>query len=446
MASILFIAYIAIGIILLVAVALKPRLFWPALIVAAVFAAGLSIRGYTIFDEYFIGCVLAGGLLSISVGATHLYRRKEDIWEYLHRWIFYLFVIYMVVESVRGMLILESVEKSRWVVFYGMLGIIAFVVSKKGFPVPNARKVSLIVSASATIYLIVYLLHGFLFTEVFRGISRFAIQPGEWSTTAYALFPLVVAIPAAIYLIQDKNHQYRWIGWATLILAILAAFYYLSRVSWLVIFGFLFISLFKLGIRRVVLLIICFLLIFSLLFGITGKAALTERGRAFFGELWGTVEAIQISKPAHDIERQAHWQVGFVSISENWGTFLFGYGFRTHGWVISPQLKKLFEEKGRPDLAAKVRDDQSTEGFTALLVDTGLVGILLLGMNFLLTARKVFIQKKNPNRTLLLLCILFAFLWLPVINMLDIMLFYLLIMPQGLLYQLSEYKYDRHIY
>jgi len=431
----------AIGIFLLGIVALRPKLFWPALIIAAVGTAGLMMKGYTFIDEYFIGCILLGGFMAMSLGAVTLRGCREDTWGYLHRWIFFLMIIYMIAQSFRGLIVLESLKKIRWVVYYGVLGIITFLISNKGFPVPSWRKTSLIVSGSTLAYLILYLSHGF-FTETVRGISRFVVQPGEWSTTAYALFPLVIAIPTSIFLIRDRSYKYRWVGWATLIGAILAAFYYFSRVAWLVIFGFLFVSFFKLGFRRVFFFLLCFLLIFSLFFGIGSKTQLIEKGGGFFGELFRTVQSVRFWEDLTgiDIDRKVHFQVGFISIMEDWKSFLFGHGFRMHGLVISPYLKKLYGEKGFPALAASVREDESTEGFTALLVDTGLVGMLLLGMNFLFVARKIFCSKKSPNRIILLLSLLFTFLWLPVINMLDIMLFYLLIMPSGLLVQLSRYE------
>ena len=430
----------AIGILLLGVVALKPKLFWSALIMAAVGGAGFMIKGYTFIDEYFIGCVLLGGLSSMSIGAVRLQKNKESIRDFLHRWIFFFLIAYMIIQSVRGILIWESLEKFRWVVYYGMLGLIVLMTTHKGFPVPSWRKISLIVSGSTLAYLILYLSHG-LFTETVRGISRFEVQPGEWSTTAYALFPLVIAIPAAIFLINDRSYKYRWVGWTTLVAAILAALYYLSRVAWLVILAFLFISLFKLGFRKVIFFLLCFLLIFSLFFGVGSKIQLIEKGSGFFGELLRTVQSIRFweGSTGIDIDRKVHLQVGFISIMEDWKSFLFGYGFRMNGLVISPHLKKLYEEKGFPELAAKVKDDEATEGFTALLVDTGMVGMLLLGTNFLFVAGKIIIRKKNPYRLLLLLSLVFTFLWLPVINMVDIMLFYLLIMPKGLLLQLSQY-------
>ncbi len=204
---------IVTGIVVLGVVALKPRLLWPILIMATVGTAGIMVGGkYTFLDEYLTGCVLFGGFLAVSVRAVHLRKERENVWGQFHKWVFLLMIGYMIVQSLQGLLVLESLRKIRWVVYYGMLGITVFVISNKGFPVPSRRKISLIVSGSVLVYLVSYLLHGLL-TETLRGISRFEVQPGEWSTTAYALFPLVIAIPSAIFLFEDRNYTYRLVGW-----------------------------------------------------------------------------------------------------------------------------------------------------------------------------------------------------------------------------------------
>ena len=78
-------------------------------------------------------------------------------------------------------------------------------------------------------------------------------------------------------------------------------------------------------------------------------------------------------------------------------------------------------------------------GFPALLIDTGWLGILLLIMNFLFVAYEIFSYNKRRFTTYLLWCSLsVTFLWLLVSNIQDIMLFYLMIMPGGLLALLSE--------
>jgi hypothetical protein len=435
-----------IGLIVIGIVALKPKLFWPALIIVTIGTAGLMVGGkYTFLDEYLVGCILLGGFMTISIGAVTLQKDQEDIWSSLHKWIFLIMVLYMIAQSFRGLIVLESLRKIRWVVYFGMLGIMAFIISNKGFPVPSGRKISLIIAISTLGYLILYIVWG-LFSEIVRGISRWDLLCVEWGTTAYSSFPLVIAIPAVILLLKDRSHIYRWVGWITLITAILEAFYYDSRVSWLVIFGFLFVSLFKLGIRRVIFFLSCFLLIFSLYLGINNKAKFAEESSIFWGKLSKTAQSIcfwnastvtNVTKT--EIERKAHMQVGFISVMQNWKSFLFGYGYQVSGVVIGPHLKKIYEDSGFPEFAATVKEDQSTVGFTALFVDTGWIGILLLGMSFLFIARKILIQKKDPYRLLFLLSLLFTFLWLFVVNIADIVLFYFLIMPNGLLVQLSRY-------
>jgi len=435
-----FVIYGIIGIILMGVVATKPKYFWPTLVIVAVGTVGMMVGGrYTFLDEYLIGCILFGGLLTVSMGALTFRKSRENTWDHLHKWIFLLMILYMIIQSLRGLIVLESLRKIRWIVYYGMLGIIMFMISNKGFPVPSNRKISLIVSSTTLGYLIFYIAYG-LFSEIINGISRWELQTVVWGTTAYALFPLVIGIPTALFLLKDRNRVYRQVGLATLITVALAAFYYNSRVSWLVIFSFLFVYLFKLGIRKVILIIFSFLIIFSLYFGINDRVNLANKTSSFFGELSRTTRSIYFwdVSAKTDIDRKVHVKVGLISITENWKTLLFGYGFRVHGFIIGPYLIRLYTQYNLSQLAAKVKDDEATEGFTALLVDTGVVGIMLLVINFMFVTHKIFVQKRNPNRNIFLLSLIFAFLWLTVINMVDIMLFYFLIMPNGLVVQLSQ--------
>ncbi len=188
------------------------------------------------------------------------------------------------------------------------------------------------------------------------------------------------------------------------------------------------------------------MLIFSLFFGVGNRAKFIGRAGDFYREIVEVVENIWVPlEQKHDIDRIIHIQVGFISISESWENFFFGYGLRTSGFIISSHLKRSLEEHGLFHLAAEVKDDVSTEGFTALLVDTGLFGIFLLGMNFLFTARKVIIQRENPYRIFLLLSLILTFFWLFLNNLLEIVLFYFLYL-QRLLYNLYLMTMHREYY
>lgn len=431
-----FIFFGIVGCGLVVLVAAKPRIFWEALIFFAVFSAGFMIRHFNFIDEYFVGCILFGGLLAIFMRAVKLKKKPErNIWEFLHKWLFFLFTIYMATQSLRGMFFLGGIMKIRWFIFFAMLFWVSFLITKKNFLMPRPQKICLVILLGSLGYLIIYLLHG-ISARIMRGVSWQAVQLTEWSTPAYALFLIVITIPCALFFIRENRRSYRRLGWLCLIISFVAAFFYSSRIAILVILGFCFIFFVKFGIRRVALLLFTLLIIFNFFFP-QGKI------NVFFGELPRLVRGIILwDESAVDIDRKMHLQVSFASISSNWKNFLFGYGFRTHGLFITPHLKNAYIKRGLRDTAAKLKPDQSTEGFTALLVDTGIIGLLLLLANFALVSREILVYKKNRYRFTILASLIFAFLWLPVINLLDIMLFYFLIMPNGLLIQLNRYSIE----
>jgi O-antigen ligase len=283
-------------------------------------------------------------------------------------------------------------------------------------------------------------LSGLVSENIFQ-FSRWDLQTTYWSTTAYALFPLVIGVPSALFLVRDKRNSYKFLGWGTIAASLIAVTYYESRVGWILLTVFIITLIFSAGFVRGMFITFSLLIIIAGLFGILYGQKFEEKALYYYEDVSRTLDGLYNWDASNsDIDRKVHMEAGILSIKENVTNFMFGYGFRTSGTVISPYLKKLFEERGFPGLSAKVSDDESTEGYTAMLVDTGLVGMLLLIINFILTCCQIVLRKRNPNRLALLMSAVLALLWLPVINMLDITLFYFLIMPSGLLVQLSRYS------
>lgn len=436
--------YLAIGLFLAAVVAIKPNLFWYVLAGSAVFSAGLMTGGYTIIDEYFLGCVIIGGFLALLFKKVEKNDARSSLLNFLHDGAFALFISYMVLQSARGALLLSSPEKIRWIVFFAMLGVVGFVASKKIFRAPDPRMLALVISSSFAAYSAYYLGYGF-FTELLRGLSRYAIQPGEWSTTAYATFPAVVGIPAAIILMRDRSRKFQAVGWLTAILAVWAAAYYQIRTALLAILAFFAVSLPKLGIKKIAVFLLFVFFMGGLVYVTTYKANFVVKGGVFFESLYDTARGTILWEGAErDIDRRVHLLAGFATVSPDWTTMLFGYGWRVHGYVMGPYLYQLFEEKGFSNLAIRVTDNESTEGFSALLIDTGWVGVFLLVLNFSLAGLVVLTDEKSKNRLLSLASLALAFLWLPVINMLDITLLYLMIMPDGIVILLNRASDKTH--
>jgi len=419
--TILYLIYALVGVFAILTIALKPKLFWPFLIVATVATGGLMVEGHGLVEEYLVDLIILGALLALSIGAIHLKKQKEDKWETLHRVIFIIFIMYMLVQSVRGLLVLHDPRIIRWIFFYGFLGLLTFIITKKGFPIPNARKTSIIVSVSTLIYLIAYLLVGIIYESI-TGSSRWDLQGYIWAGSAGAVFPLVVAMPAALFLIRSKIRNDKIIAWLVIIMGMVITHYYSARSAAVMIFAFLIIALFTVKFRKVLILIIIFAVL-TMFFGIGNT--LTEYTHG--------IAKSAVLKSNSETGRLNFIYAAINAIEKNVITFLFGYGMYTNRYIISPYLYDLgyFGSGPMPKIAR-------TSGFSAQIIDVGLIGFLLFYLNIFFVARRVLFLKHNLNRLSILLALGMICLWPIISNIYDVLLLYLLIMPAGLFIQLSK--------
>lgn len=436
MESFLITLLIFVGLVILGIAFKKPDLFWPILIVISVGTTGLLIKGYCVIDEYFLLCFLLGFFASVIFKKICLSRRSYNFLEVFHIIIFFLFIVYILIQVVRGFWIWDDFKILRWFIYYLMLGVLAlFIILKEPSTVFNSRKASLIISLSAFIYFLSYLLHG-LFSEIIRGISWFDLQGVEWSGTAYAMFPIIIAVPAGIFLLRDRVWFYRLLGEVLLGLIVVISFYYSSRVSLLTIFVFflfMFASFIVKKPKKIMIftILIVLTLIILVLFVIGSKNVINYQ-KILFGnryEAW--------RQAGGDLDRYIHFRASFDAVDDNWSTLLFGYGIYSHRYVLAPYLQKLVNHY-LPGVV--VEGITRTEGFTALLVDTGWIGMLLFALNFLLVILKILSAHKLPSldKIFLLLAVVITFCWLLISNIHDMILLYLLVMPSGLILQLTD--------
>lgn len=436
--SLVFYSLIAIiGLSVFGTIALKPRLFWPILIIVTVGTGGIVIQSTGIMDEYFVVCILLGSMLAISIRVTYLQRIQENIWDHYHRWFFIIMVLYMILQSIRGVLLLEDLIKIHWIIFFSMLGILLFFISQIKFPFLSRRRISLIIASSSMGYSVLYITMG-IYYEIVLGESKWNIQNTMWGGTTYAAFPLVIILPAILFLIQDKQkYAYRKIGWTALLILIFQSFYYDSRISWITILIFSIISLYILGFRKFFYIFLIFICILSIFTNYVWPEWYSNK--VFLNVIFKSSLFIFNPLKAHDVGRLMHVRIGFPIISSNWKTLFFGYGFRASGPLIGPHLAELYYKYNMPRIAKEVMYYESTIGFTTLLIECGLLGVFLLSMNFFFVFRKIIIRKGNQRKKLILLTsLIMTYLWLFITNPLDIILFYLMIMPSGLLIQLSK--------
>ena len=344
-------------------------------------------------------------------------------------------VVYMLAQSFYSLILWQDWRITRWILYYGILGILLCISSEKDFNLPHPKQTALIITGSALFYFRSYLIYG-LFCENVRGIGRFAMQGIEWSGSAYAVFLLVIAIPAAIILLNQRSH-YQFIGWVALILMMVTGFYYDSRISCLSILAFIIVSISLINFKKVIILLICYLVLLCYISTGPCLGKWVDKTKEHIVNTYRNASDLWAPQQ-NDLDRNLHLKASFTAVNANWKRRMFGYGIHSHHYVMGCYLQPLYA-KYLPN--SKVRRITRTTGFPALLIDTGWVGILLLFLNFLFVAHTILAHTRwrlKTYRYLFLSSLLILFLWPLVSNIQDIMLFYFLIMPSGLIIQLTN--------
>ena len=436
-----------VGLVVVVIAASKPRHVWLLLVAISIISTGTLLQGLSIVDEYLLACFLLGTFMYVGmrfgVGSPKGFSRIER----LHWFLFLLMAAYLVFQAMRGVSELESARKLRWVVFYGMIGLLPLTLYAGRFPLPSRRQVASTVTMSTIVYFAVYLLSGLTAEGIYNG-DRYELQTVWWGSTAYSMLPVAIAIPAIFISLRDRDKWYRRLGWTAFLLVILASLYYDSRVGMLAVSAFLIVALPVIGIKRFLWVLtpaVIALLVFTWVIWPTSRTLgfTVDEVYRVVQTAWDPTERAQAGR--RDIDRSIYIRASFSSIDSDLSTFLFGHGLRAHGRVISPRLRELYIQYDRPDIATEIKEDASTEGFTALVVDTGLVGLLLLVANFGLVAVQVMRNSSDRYRYILLTSAVILFSWIFVINMLDVTLFYVAIMPSGLLVLMARPSEERAV-
>jgi hypothetical protein len=414
----------------------RPDHFWRVLAVGILATTPLMIGGYTWYDEGFIvGFLLGSHRLGSSrpKGAAHT--------------VFLLFAAYMLFESLRGMLVLESLRKIRWMVFFLIVIWLYYrlVGAAKRLPVDKGLPYSL--TRFGLWFHCVYVLWAVLAEAT--GVNRFMTQlpmltygytDSAWAMltpTAYAAFILIAILPAAIITTHDRQRSRRRIGWLTLLVIGITTLYYDSRVGGVYIAALLVVSLVQLELRRVIGLAAAVFAIFvfdSFVISIGGVKDFAY----YLDDLSVTASAVWSAEPVggvgRDVGRKAYLEAVYPALNESYVTLAFGHGFRVAGYAVAPYVDELFLFYG---LTPPGEEAVGTEAITNLSVDTGIVGVVLTAALFV-NAGVELVRRRTRFSLVLLTSLFMTVVWLSVINVIDAVLLYWVLMPHGLFGRLNE--------
>lgn len=443
------IAAIIISCTMIAIVIKKPKLFWPLLIIANIAGNGPRLMGYIFWDELLTGSIVIGAFLRMSTAKTENQKNNSSH----HKLIFAVWVVYMIIESVIGIAANNDLRIIRWTLFYCLLWGLSYILSLKNseFAFPSVKHFSVIVLTTIIVYYSAYLLHGIIIESILEMpyLGRFSAQFLEegflWSGSATAVFPALIAMPAALFVIDNDKFKIRILAWTAVIFMMTVGWYYDSRITWVVIFSVMLVSIKKIKFKTIIIFIVILLGVF-IVFVPSASVDL------FYEYLYDTFKSTQAlwDPTESDLTRQLQFEAGFLRLIDNAKTFFIGDGIYSHRVTIIPYIDALHtkyitkegqylipgHKEKRDDLTGQLTIFRTT-AFSALLVDTGIIGMFLFTLLFVMTIYKLTIRRGGYKVVLMVVCFL-AYMWMFNNNISEIILLYLFIMPYGIIEQLSR--------
>ncbi len=449
-----FYSWIQIGIafVFMICVMFKPKTFWPLIIIGSIIGQGPRFAGYGFYDEFLVGCTVVGVLFRIFVLSP---KRNVDVPPTQQRAVYYLWIGYMIIESIIGIVVNDDLRITRWIIFYGLLGILPLIFYHYGneFPFPSLRSALTIIAVTTIVYYIVYIAVGIVYDTLFphgRVYSQYLLSGFIWQGTAIAAFPALLATPIALMMFgYECSFSKILVAWSVIIVIIIAGYFYDSRMTHIVMIGCLIPAIHRVKIRDVFIAVTAFIILFFIFF--TGSTFnLGEYGNKLIDSVFFVTKSTAEDK---DADRKLQLQASIMRITDNPVTFLFGDGRYSHRFTMIPHVEELYSHLsdkylGKPSGTEVEVDDVHedstgsfsifrTTGFSGLLVDTGIVGMILFALNFLYVGMNI-LRSGSRYRLMLSFVLLLAFAWLFANDITDVIILYLFIMPGGILEKINQ--------
>lgn len=424
-----------------------PRLYWGFLGGGLVLTTALMVGGYTWYDELFLlGLLLAD---PPRWGSSKTSPKGGVRWT-----LFTIFCVYAMVEGVRGLFFFAgaddgALQKFRWILFFGLILAAAAKgkqLSDDGVKPVNAS--SMITRAGATftavyggLSLVAFLTVGSFAGTQFAQLPTAPVNPflAVFGATAYVTCIYMVVVPAALVCLGSDERGRAWLGAMTLILVLTVQVALNSRTGMLfVLVAVLIYLVSRLATARLrlgELMLIPLLMCVPVIVTAYGESDLDK----VVNDLARTLHLSDEATTRQDIDRRIWFSSSFYSLNNSDPLHaLTGYGLRTSGYVVAPYVtQRFYSETGR----LKTETDVSVEGFTAIAVDMGYVG---LGLFLFIVFGGVITALRGPGgqRFILVLVPAGMFFVTLVANVFDCAVLYLAIMPLGLAYSLTGREDD----
>jgi len=427
----LFSFYIIIGIYFFLKILKNSSNFLNLFFFSIIIGCGPMIAGNALLDEYLISMLLIGSFLKIMLVPSQGVIKKSTSFNYstIHKLFFYLLVFYLFFSCIRGMVVLGDFRMFRWIIFFINLGLISFILNNYRFSI-NRQQVIKIIFYLSNVYFIIYFLFG-LFFEIFLGVNKYDIQGNVWIGTSTAALPIILYnISFILFCDEFKTQNIKLKLLLSIIIIFSISSYYDSRSSIIILILsiiYFFFILFKNKINLV--LSLSFICIFFTLVLFNSNSI----KNSVLKYLPYDFDNYKISIPRKiNIETD---KGRLLSINAAYLTTihspligpLIGGGWYTARYSIIEAVNQLRSENGLDYYEGQVYQPSA---FNAILVDTGLIGLILFLINLLLSVIAIF--KCNTKHKFYLSLTLSSIMFFSVIgNFTPLLLSFILIMPNS---------------
>ncbi len=414
--------------------------------IGLVFTSPLMISGFTFYDELFLIFFLIFFFIkekNLKINFFNLNEVKNFFLNNKLNILYLLTILYFIIQSFRGFTFffnfnnLIEIKKLRWIIYFFIIFLLFFIFNREKNYVTKNKNHN-IISHTGLLFSVIYLLLSIIFS-VSTG-NKYSIEYannqlfGILGTTAYTASLLCLTMPSVFLSLSNQkielNEQFKYCFFLSFIFCTL--FYLGARFGllFLIIFFILFFfSSLKLK-KKIYILLIFFLFSTTLLLLLhfTNYFLNQEYHYSIIDIIKSNSPIIEKGESKGNFRDFDRILLNYIPVYHlfsdfNLSNFLFGTGLRTVSVEIYQTQYELLNLYG---INADLTTNFGTTGFATILIETGIIGYLLILILSLANIKDLY----NENYPLSICLIPSIFILnLFIINSFDLIIFYILLMP-----------------
>lgn len=374
-----------------------------------ILTSGFMINGHALVDEILLAAALFSYFLRLVLKKDHQIKFLKSLKDYEFAKFFYpavaMFLLFFIIQCLRGAFYLDDPRMIRWIGFFGMLAVLAILLVAERQKINQVENIRLIWLSSAATY-VIYLIYG-LTSEYIFGVWRYYLQGYIWIGTSAMFVPLMCYL-FSVQLMLNKIELTRvdkYLICAAHFIVCINAFYYESRSSQILITVFTASSFLLAFPKQIFIKVVCGLLF---LLAITlddiakhNDVSLTQIKPSFVESIVSYLP-IEVKNTSKGVSRNSQenlyeFKFGLPKLAKftdperilmplaaievaksDLVSAVVGSGWYTSRYEI--KVKAIEILKGHGLSTGHIVDGKPTQvsGFVGLLVDTGLLGVIIL--------------------------------------------------------------------